>query len=181
MKLHRSLALFLAATAIAAGAARSASADPIDVSVLTYNVQICIFFCGGHYQDIADVIAASGANVVGLQEDNNGASSVANRLGAGWNFHDFGNGNGNLNSFDTSILTRFPITDSFSDGIEILLPNGLNAYVWVVHLEPYPYQPYDIGDGSITTADKRYKLAFLTTGKYQYVNKTKIAGNLSRS
>ncbi len=30
-------------------------------------------------------------------------------------------------------------------------------------------------------ADKRYKLAFLTTGKYQYVNKTKIAGNLSRS
>lgn len=72
---------------------------------------------------------------------------MANLLGAGWNHHDFGSGNGNLNSFDTSILTTFAITNTFTDGIEVLLPNGENAYVWVVHLEPFPYQPYEIRDG----------------------------------
>jgi len=148
---------------LAPGAAR-AGEEPIDVSVLTYNVQICFFFCGGHHQDIADVVTASGADIVGLQEDNNDASDVVNLLGAGWGYHDFGNGNGNLNSFDTSILSVYPITDTFSDGVELMLPSGQHAYVWVVHLEPFPYQPYDIRDGDITTPAQAIAEADATRG-----------------
>jgi len=154
MLIHVAAALLagLALLSATPGPARAAPGPgQSEVVVLTYNVQICFIFCGGHRQDIADVVTASGANVVGLQEDNNGAASVAGLLGPAWNAHDFGSGNGNLNSFDTSILTTFPITNSYTDGIEFQLPNGDHAYAWVVHLTPFPYQPYDIRDGSIST------------------------------
>lgn len=153
--LNHAAAVLLATLALFTTVPDAARAAPgpnqVEVKVLTYNVQICFIFCGGHNQDIADVVTASGANLVGLQEDNNGSGSVASLLGTGWSAHDFGSGNGNLNSFDTSILTTFSITNTFTDGVELQLPNGDIAYAWVVHLTPFPYQPYDIRDGSITT------------------------------
>ena len=50
-----------------------------------------------------------------------------------------------------AIISRFPIAEIVPQGVKLQLSPEQSAYVFDVHLEPYPYEPYDIRDGLITT------------------------------
>ena len=66
----------------------------------------------------------------------------------GFNWHHFNS--------DLLVISRYPITPlagtgSRGRGAKLTLSPGQEVYVFDAHLEPYPYQPYDIRDGLITT------------------------------
>ncbi len=88
-----------------------------------------------------DVINAANADVIGIQEVGGSAQSIANALG----FYYQG-----FNS-DLAIISRYPITQVLGQGVKLLLGPSHEAYLFDVHLAAYPYQPYDIRDGLITT------------------------------
>lgn len=66
-------------------------------------------------------------------------------------YQSFDKTSGNMNENDTGILSRYPIISKMDDGVLIELPGEKIIAVFSVHLSPYPYQPYDIRDGKITT------------------------------
>src|SRR5690606_28516103 len=41
--------------------------------------------------------------------------------------------------------------ETLNQGVKLQLSATQQAYIFDVHLAPYPYQPYDIRDGNITT------------------------------
>ena len=55
----------------------------------------------------------------------------------------------------TAVLSRYPIADSVNQGVKLQLSPTQQAYVFNVHLTPFPYQPYDIRDGLISTEAQR--------------------------
>src|SRR5258705_4970719 len=77
------------------------------LKVASYNVLLG----GAPFAKTAQVIQASGADVVGIQESDGNTASIAALLG--WNFRvfsaDFGSESGNT---DSAILSRFPITQT---------------------------------------------------------------------
>ncbi|MCS5670752.1 MAG: hypothetical protein NZ577_02740, partial [Vicinamibacterales bacterium] len=107
------------------------------------------------------------ADIVGLQEravfffGGFGASDAA---ALGYHYHAFSSTEANLNALDTAVLSRFPIVETYADGVKIELAAGRFAYVFDVHLEPYPYQPYDISDGLINTEAEAIADATATRG-----------------
>ena len=122
---------------------------PLEISVFTYNAQV---FNSG--SATSAVLATVDADIVGLQERAVflfGGFDASDAAALGYNYHAFGSTDANLNSLDTAVLSRYPILETYPDGVKIELAPGYAAYVFDVHLEPYPYQPYDIRDGTITT------------------------------
>jgi endonuclease/exonuclease/phosphatase family metal-dependent hydrolase len=117
-------------------------AQPIEsLRVMTYNIWV-----GGHESGLplsrtVDVIQAAGADVIGLQEVGGSTQAIANELG--FFYHDIDG--------DNAIVSRYPITEVIPQGVKLELAAGQPAYVFSVHLEPYPYEPYDIQKGMITT------------------------------
>ncbi|MEM9337453.1 MAG: endonuclease/exonuclease/phosphatase family protein [Bacteroidota bacterium] len=87
-----------------------------------------------------NVVQSSGADIIGMQESFGVGQSVANALG----FYYEGSGS-------ESIISRYPITSTSESGVTITLPSGLEVYVFNAHLTSFPYQPYDIRDGDITS------------------------------
>ena len=87
------------------------------------------------------VIQTAQADVIGIQEVGGSAQSIANSLG----FYYQG-----FNS-DIAIISRYPIAQVLNQGVRLQISPTQEAYVFDVHLAPYPYQPYDIRDGLITT------------------------------
>lgn len=122
-----------------------AVAAPIEsLRVMTYNIWV-----GGLESDLplsrtADVIRAAGADVIGIQEAYGSTQAIANELG--FFYHDIDG--------DNAIISRFPIAEVVPQGVKLQLSPGQPAYVFSVHLEPYPYEPYDIRDGLITNEVK---------------------------
>ncbi|AXT49872.1 T9SS C-terminal target domain-containing protein [Aquimarina sp. BL5] len=90
---------------------------------------------------VLNVVRSSGADVIGIQESYGAARSIANSLG--FYYHNI--------SSSEAVVSRYPITSTNASGVQITLPNGLEVYVFNAHLTSYPYQPYDIRDGSIRT------------------------------
>ncbi|WP_299252305.1 endonuclease/exonuclease/phosphatase family protein [uncultured Aquimarina sp.] len=90
---------------------------------------------------VLNVVRSSGADVIGIQESYGAARNVANSLG--FYYHNI--------SSSEAVVSRYPITSTNASGVQITLPNGLEVYVFNAHLTSYPYQPYDIRDGSIRT------------------------------
>jgi endonuclease/exonuclease/phosphatase family metal-dependent hydrolase len=88
---------------------------------------------------IVDIINTSGADVVGFQELSN-ATQIAASLG--WHLHQNG---------ERPIMSRYPIVAGSpgKQGARIALPSGAYAWVFNVHLQAYPYQPYDLRDGKL--------------------------------
>ena len=64
----------------------------------------------------------------------------------------------------TAVLSRYPIADSVNQGVKLQLSPTQQAYVFNVHLTPFPYQPYDIRDGLITTEAQAIAAAQATRG-----------------
>lgn len=121
----------------------TASAE--NIRVMSFNIWV-----GGEgsfmpLERTADVIRTARADVVGLQEgyarerygirpDN--AARLAKLLG--WNHADQGNGK--------AVLSRFPIEGLTPgrQGALVRLPSGHPLYVFNVHLNHAPYQPYQL-------------------------------------
>lgn len=116
-----------------------ASTRGAELKVMSFNILHGGTALGQPLSKTAEVIAASGADLIGIQEQSGSTASLANLLG----FHYYVQDN------DISFLSRFPITRSLSSGVEVELPFGQSAYLFNVHLAAYPYQPYDIRDGLI--------------------------------
>ena len=93
---------------------------------------------------IVDIVNVSGADIVGFQELSH-ASEVAAALGGGWNLYS-------QDSSDKQIMSRYPIVSSSPNkqGVKVELPSGTYAWVFNVHLPAYPYQPYDLRDGTLS-------------------------------
>ncbi len=118
-----------------------AVAQPVDtLRVMTYNILVG----GASYGPLSrtvGVIQTAQADVIGIQEVGGSAQSIANSLG----FYYQG-----FNS-DIAIISRYPIAQVLNQGVRLQISPTQEAYVFDVHLAPYPYQPYDIRDGLITT------------------------------
>ena len=129
--------------------ASSALAAETALSVFTYNAEVF-----SSSSATSNVIQQVDADIVGLQERAVfffGGFDSSDAAALGYHYHQFGSTAANLNSLDTAVLSRFPIVETYADGVKVELAPGSFAYVFDVHLEPYPYQPYDISDGMITT------------------------------
>jgi endonuclease/exonuclease/phosphatase family metal-dependent hydrolase len=107
---------------------------------MTYNV----LTGGATYGPLSrtvSVIQTAQADVIGIQEVGGSAASIASSLG--FFYHGF--------SSDIAIISRYPIAQILSQGVRLQISPTQDAYVFDVHLAPYPYQPYDIRDGLIST------------------------------
>ena len=119
------------------------------IRVFTYNAQVF-----NSSSSTSSVIQQVDADIVGLQERSVfffGGFDASDATALGYHYHEFASTSANLNSLDTAVLSRFPIVETYADGVKIEIAPDTFAYVFNVHLEPYPYQPYDISDGLITT------------------------------
>jgi endonuclease/exonuclease/phosphatase family metal-dependent hydrolase len=108
--------------------------------VMTYNV----LTGGATYGPLSrtvGVIQTAQADVIGIQEVGGSAASIASSLG--FYYHGFNS--------DIAIISRYPIAEVLAQGVRLQLSPTQDAYVFDVRLAPYPYQPYDIRDGLITT------------------------------
>src|SRR5688572_766244 len=129
------------------------------IKVSSYNVLV-----GGFpVAKTAEVIRASGADIIGIQEASGNTAAIAAQLG--WNFRvfsaDYGAESGNS---DNAIISRFPITQTLRAGVRVQIAPGKEAFVFDTHLAPYPYQPYDLRDRIITTEAQAITSANNTRG-----------------
>jgi exodeoxyribonuclease-3 len=141
MKLRKSsprVAMVVAFLLLAVSLGRGRAAE---LKVMSYNILVGGGGLGQPLSKTAEVISASGADIIGLQEQSGATASLAAMLG----FHY------TVQKSDISYLSRYPIVESLSSGVRIELPQGQDAYLFNVHLAAYPYQPYDIRDGLIDT------------------------------
>jgi hypothetical protein len=132
----------------------AASAQPVTpLRVMSYNILVG----GAAYGPLSrtvGVINAAQADIIGIQEVGSSAQSIATSLG--FYYHGF---NGDL-----AVVSRFPITQVLNSGVKLQLSPTQDAYLFDVHLAPYPYQPYDIRDGLITTEAQAIAAAQATRG-----------------
>jgi len=123
-------------------------AAPVEsLRVMTYNIWNGGFGAFQPLSKTVDVINAAQADVIGIQETSASVDDLAALLPG---FHWF-----HFNS-DLSLLSRYPITaipgtHARTRGAKLTLSPGQEVYIFDSHLEPFPYQPYQIRDGAITT------------------------------
>jgi len=121
----------------------------VDVNVMSYNVWFGEDDAAGR-QIVADVITASGADIVGAQEMRFGwGQQVADLLG--WHYYEQNLTDGTYDG--PRILSRFPILGGTAGkhGAEIEVLPGHSVYVFNTHLVAAPYGPSGFEEGSITT------------------------------
>jgi endonuclease/exonuclease/phosphatase family metal-dependent hydrolase len=121
---------------------------------MTYNIWVGGMASGQPLSRTVDVIQAAQADVVGIQEVGGSAQAIANALG--FYYHGF---NG-----DIAVVSRYPISAVLNQGVKLQLSGTQDAYLFDVHLAPYPYQPYDIRDGLISTESQAIASASATRG-----------------
>jgi endonuclease/exonuclease/phosphatase family metal-dependent hydrolase len=142
-------AIVLAATFATATAAQSVES----LRVMSYNILVGGAAYGPLSRTIG-VIQAAQADVIGIQEVGGSAPAIAAALG--FHYHGFNS--------DLAIVSRYPITQVFSQGVKLQISPEQEAYLFNVHLAPYPYQPYDIRDGLISTEAEAIASAQATRG-----------------
>lgn len=121
--------------------------EAVSFSVMSFNV-----LYSTSVKSTIKTIAETDADITGLQEaSDERIKETADSLG--FYYYAFKKASGNLSDNDTGILSRFPIGKKFENGVMVELPNGQKIAVFSVHLSAYPYEPYDIRDGKIETAE----------------------------
>ena len=127
-----------------------------EIKVMTFNV----LYSTSNEATFKALLEAD-ADIIGLQEiSTSRLMELAQQLH--YHFHSFTKSDGNLNDQDTGLLSRFPFTRYFENGVEIRVNSGLDVGFFTVHLAPYPYQPYDFRDGIITTPQQAIQAATQT-------------------
>lgn len=123
------------------------------LKVMSYN----IYVGGAAYGPLSrtvSVIQAAQADVVGIQEVRGSAKAIADALG--FYYHGFDS--------DVAIISRYPVSDVLSQGVRLHVSPTQDAFLFNVHLTAFPYQPYDIRDGLITTEAQAISQASATRG-----------------
>ncbi len=119
--------------------ASSACGQSTDINVMTFNV----WTVDSQTSKLAEIIQAGNADIVGLQEMNNGSGqALATELG--WHYHQ-------QSGSDIQVLSRFAIVGQSSGnrGAQIEITPGHNVWLFNSHLSAFPYQPYDLRDGTL--------------------------------
>src|SRR5688572_4652505 len=127
--------------------------------VMSYNILVG----GARYGPLSQtvgVINTAQADIIGIQEVGGSAQAIANSLG--FSYHRFNS--------DLAIVSRYPITQVLNQGVKLQLSPTQDAYVFNVHLAPYPYQPYDIQDGLITNEAQAISQAQATRSMTSIIN-----------
>ncbi|WP_197528597.1 endonuclease/exonuclease/phosphatase family protein [Aeoliella mucimassa] len=110
--------------------------------IMTFNVWSGENTTGGRNK-LVEIIEASQADIVGLQEMGNTAGQqVASALGMYYQQQSGG---------DIQVLSRFPIVNTTTSGrgVQISLAEQTDVWLFNSHLAAYPYQPYDLRDGAL--------------------------------
>lgn len=153
------VAALLAGLALAGPRFSAVQAAPL--KVLSFNV------LHGGFQAEANTIATTGADIVGIQEGDNDTPAIANALG--FNYHMLPV---TESGYNNAIITRFNITQTYTNGVKIDMGPLGDGYIFSVHLIAYPYQPYQLhpqwaqlgGGPQITTASGAITSANNTRG-----------------
>ena len=136
----------------------AAAQTPDTIKVATFNV-----LHGSPDAKSVDVIRASGADVVVIEESDGRAGSLAQSLG--WAYRDFSFDRGaESGNTDVGILSRYPITQTLRSGVRVQIGTGKEAYIFGAHLPAYPYQPYDIRDGLLRNEAEAINAAYSARG-----------------
>ena len=112
------------------------SGDTVELTVMTFNIWV-----GGGRVDFDQVpaaIEASGADIVGVQESGGNLTAIADALG--WNY-----------TYEPmQIISRLPIVvpGDEPDVVYVEVAPGEVVAVSNVHLQAFPYGPYDLRDGA---------------------------------
>ncbi|WTI70716.1 HAD-IA family hydrolase [Streptomyces sp. NBC_00728] len=116
---------------------------PGELRVMTWNLWFGGTKVDGYREKQIEIIAGTGADVVGLQETyGSAARELADALG--WHHHQAGDNLG--------VISRHPITARLGDpdvgfyggtGVRLELDGGQRVDVWSVHLDCAPYGPYE--------------------------------------
>lgn len=158
-------------------ASSAAFAQPVEsLRVMTYNIWGSGFGAGLPLSHTAGVISAAQADIIGLQEAGASADDIAALLGFHWNGFFSG----------LSVISRYPITEivpgsaaARTRGMKIQLSPGQDVYLFDSHLEPFPYEPYEIRDGDITTEAQAIASAQSSRGASLTAGLTNAAGALA--
>jgi exodeoxyribonuclease-3 len=102
-----------------------------ELKVMSFNV------LHGGYQAEANTISAVGADIIGIQEGDNDTPAIANALG--FNYHMLPI---TESGYNNAIITRFAITQTYTNGVKLDMGPLGEAYVFSVHLKASPYEPY---------------------------------------
>ncbi len=149
-----SVCALLALLACGVVATSSAPAQTVNsLKVMTYNIYIGGAGFGPLSRTVG-VIQTAQADVIGIQEIRGSGQAIADSLG--FYYHSFDS--------DTAIISRYPITQVLGEGVRLQLSPTQDAFLFDVHLTPFPYQPYDIRDGLITTEAQAIAQAQATRG-----------------
>lgn len=124
-------------------------------SVLCYNI-----FVGGsgharRLSETLNVIRSTEADIVLLQEARNTERWLAQQLG--FDYFTISN--------SVAFLSRFPIVDAAYHGIEVAVPGQGPVWCFNVHLEAYPYGPYDLRDDPTLSEADLIRVARETRGQ----------------
>ncbi|MGE3240538.1 MAG: endonuclease/exonuclease/phosphatase family protein [Pirellulales bacterium] len=121
--------------------------------VMSYNIWLGGANAGPLSRTVG-VIQTAQADIIGIQERGSNGQAIASALG--YHYQSLGG--------STAIISRFPIVQTLTYGVKVQLAPLQEAFVFDVHLAAYPYQPYDIRDGLITTEAQAIAAAQATRG-----------------
>src|SRR5687767_224941 len=118
--MSKATAAALVSIILCAIACQQVAAQTDTLKVATFNILQAGTGGGEPLSKTRDVILASGADVVGIQEADGAAANLAQLLG--WQYREFSFDRGTeMGNTDGAILTRFPITQTLSSGIRVQL------------------------------------------------------------
>jgi endonuclease/exonuclease/phosphatase family metal-dependent hydrolase len=122
--------------------------DIQELRVMSYNILYTT-----SNESTLKVLQESNADIIGLQEASSARlADLAQKHR--FYYHSFKKSTANMSDQDTGILTRFPITRFFDNGVVVKINADISVGIFSVHLAPYPYEPYDFRDNKITTAEQ---------------------------
>lgn len=139
-----------------------AQLSPERMRVMTLNIQLDAMY-GKNIDGIVDIVKASRADVVGMQEVGDNGPVIAKKLG--FNYVKVGD--------DTAVISRYALTPPKPGKriVTVTTPRGNSAQVLDLHLAYKPYQPYQLlkipyeGQPFLFTALAAIEAAWATRGK----------------
>lgn len=122
--------------------------------VLTFNILKGGLELGQPIGQTVRGIQLSGADVAIVQEVKESAPAIGDALDWEWR---------RINE-SVAIFSRYPIAHQAKHGVAVTLPSGRVAWVFGVHLEAYPYGPYDLRDDPKLIEEELIRVAVETRG-----------------